>query len=138
MTDLDNLIPTPASIAIGGETLEISPIRVGELPGLLRCLSPFAADLIRDPVDWLALFAAHGGGLLTAVSIASRKPRDWVDRLPLDEAIQLAEVLVEVNADFFARQVAPALTRAAKRIGTTAGPAPSSASSAPATATATS
>jgi hypothetical protein len=134
------LPPLPETLEIAGETLEISPLKVGELPAFLRAIRPFAEHLGAE-VDWLQLFGERGEDVVIALAVAVRRPRDWVAGLPLDEAIRLAEVVVEVNADFFIRQVTPALLRLGGRIGTistTAGRMPSSASSARDTATATS
>ena len=47
--------------------------------------------------------------MLSAISIAVGKPRNWVDDLAADEAILLAAKVIEVNADFFTRQVIPKL-----------------------------
>jgi len=59
--------------------------------------------------------------------------------LSLDDAIQVAEAVFEVNADFFIQRVVPQLQRVSQRLGRlTLGPIHSSDSSAPATATPTS
>jgi hypothetical protein len=142
MTDnsLAALPPVPETVVIAGETIEISPLKVGELPAFLRAIRPFAEHLGAE-VDWLRLFGERGEDVVIALSVAVRRPRDWVAGLPLDAAIRLAEVVVEVNADFFIRQVTPALLRLGGRIETissTAGRTPSSASSARGTATPTS
>ena len=44
MTDnsLAALPPVPETVVIAGETIEISPLRVGELPAFLRAIHPFA------------------------------------------------------------------------------------------------
>lgn len=140
MTDstFDALPPVPETVLIAGETLEIVPLKVGELPAFVRAIRPFAQALTQD-VDWLALFGSRGEDLVQALAIACRRPKDWVEGLELDEAIRLAEAVFEVNADFFIQKVAPMATFAADRIGRRlTGPIASSASSAPATATPTS
>ena len=58
------------------------------------------------------------GARIEAVSIASRRPTEWVVGLDLDEAVRLAEAVFEVNADFFIRRLLPSLTETATRIGT--------------------
>lgn len=132
------LPPTPTHVEAGGERLELTPIRVGELPAFVRAIRPFAEQLMQA-VDWLALFAEHGEALLDALAIASRRPKDWVEALALDDAIRLADALLEVNADFFIRRVSPEVGRVAHRLAArAAGPAPSPGSCAPATATPTS
>ncbi|QKS31495.1 MAG: hypothetical protein HT579_04235 [Candidatus Accumulibacter similis] len=130
--------PLPVSIEIRGETLDLTPLRVGELPAFVRAIRPFAEQLT-TAIDWLGICADHGESLLEAVALASRRPRLWVDGLALDEAIRLAEALLEVNADFFVRRVSPEIDRVARRLAARThaivGAMPSSASSPPATAT---
>lgn len=122
------LPPVPVALVVADEALELTPLKVGELPAFTRAIRPFAERLGTEP-DWLALLAEHGEAVLAALAIASRQPRAWIDGLDLDEAIRLAEALLEVNADFFVRRVSPQIARAAAsleaRIRQTAGAAPS-------------
>ncbi len=134
------LPPVPHTLEIAGETLELTPLKVGELPAFVRAIHPFAQHIGAE-VDWLALFGERGEDVVVALAVAARRPREWVAQLSLDAAIQLAEAVFEVNADFFIRQVTPALLRLAGRIGTlgeSTGPILPSASSTTATATPTS
>ena len=114
------LPPVPVMLVIGGEPLELTPIRVGELPAFARAVKPVAVSLSASP-DWLALMADHGEAVIDAVAIASRRPKEWVAELGLDEAVRLAEAVFEVNADFFIQRVLPSLTEAAARISQTLG-----------------
>ncbi len=128
--------PQPVSLEIAGEALSITPIRVGEVPALLAAIQPFADQLASAEPDWLAILSEHGTGLLRTLSIASRRPQDWIESLPIDAAIALATVLFEVNADFFVQRVMPAVQDASVRIHTCLdqvqpGRTPSTASSKP-------
>lgn len=109
MTDLENLIPQDTLVQIAGESIAISPLKVGQLPAFLRVISPVMAHLQSPELDWLALFGARGDDLLSAIAIAIKKPRTWVDNLAADEALLLASKVIEVNADFFTRAVLPKL-----------------------------
>jgi hypothetical protein len=109
MSDLDTLFPPPVEVVIRGETLALSPLKVGQLPAFLRAISPAIQSLTGDAIDWLALFGAHGEDLLSAIAIAVGKPQAWVDDLAADEALVLAAKVIEVNADFFTRTVLPRL-----------------------------
>jgi hypothetical protein len=130
--------PLPVSIEIRGETLDLTPLRIGELPAFVRAVRPFAEQLTTG-VDWFGICADHGEPLLDALAIAGRRPRCWVEDLSLDEAIRLAEALLEVNADFFVRCVSPEIDRVASRLAARTqaivGGMRSSGSSPPATAT---
>lgn len=132
------LPPVPEIVIIGNETLDITPLRVGELPAFARAVRPVAAKLSPDP-DWLRLLSEDGESVILALAIACRRPPEWVATLALDEAIHLAEAVFGANADFFIRRVVPEITRVSQRIGALIpGPMPSTGSSGPGTATPTS
>ena len=114
------LPPVPVTLVIGGERLELTPLKVGDVPAFARAVQPVAASLSASP-DWLALLAEHGEAVIDAVAIASRRPPEWVTSLALDEAVRLAEAVFEVNADFFIQRVLPSLTEAATRVSQTLG-----------------
>ncbi len=109
MNDLDTLVPQGIELVIDGEPLVIKPLKVGQLPGFLRAISPVMQQISSTAIDWLALFGERGDDLLSAIAIAVGKPRVWVDELAADEAILLAAKVIEVNADFFTRTVMPRL-----------------------------
>jgi len=110
MTELDKLIPQDTLVHVAGELLAISPLKVGQLPSFLRVISPVISQLNTPQIDWLTLFGERGDDLLSAIAIAVKKPRAWVDDLAADEAILLAAKVIEVNADFFTRTVMPKIT----------------------------
>ena len=112
------LPPVPASVEIAGEHIELTPLKVGEVPAFARAVQPIAASLSASP-DWLAILAEHGEAVIAALAIATRRPVDWVAGLDLDEAVRLAEVVFGVNADFFIRRLLPSVTQAAVRISQT-------------------
>ncbi len=110
------LPPVPLSIEIAGERIDLTPLKVGEVPAFARAVQPIAVGLSASP-DWLALLAEHGEAVIAAIAIATRRPVDWVAGLDLDEAVRLAEAVFGVNADFFIRRLLPSVTQAAARIG---------------------
>jgi hypothetical protein len=109
------LPPVASTIVIGGETIDLTPIRVGEIPAFARAVQPVAGFLLASP-DWVALISEHGDAVIDAVAIAIRRPREWVAGLEIDDAVHLASAVFEVNADFFIRRLLPSLTAAAARI----------------------
>ena len=110
------LPPMPASVEIAGEHIELTPLKVGEVPAFARAVQPIAVSLSASP-DWLAMLAEHGEAVIAAVAIATRRPVDWVADLDLVDAVHLAEAVFGVNADFFLRRLLPSVTQAAARIG---------------------
>lgn len=111
------LPPFAKVIVIGDETLDLTPIRVGEIPALSRAIQPLAIHLSVSP-DWLALISEHGETLIDALAIATRRPREWVAALELDDAVKLTSTVFEVNADFFIQRLLPSITEAAARLET--------------------
>ena len=109
MTDLEKLFPQDTLVQVAGETIAISPLKVGQLPAFLRVISPVMAQLSQPQINGLALFGERGDDLLNAIGIAVKKPREWVDDLAADDALLLAAKVMEVNADFFTRTVIPKL-----------------------------
>lgn len=112
------LPPVPLSIEIAGERIDLTPLKVGEVPAFARAVQPIAAGLSASP-DWLALLAEHGEAVIATIAIATRRPVVWVAGIDLDEAVRLAEAVFGVNADFFIRRLLPSVTQAAARIGQT-------------------
>ena len=109
MSELETIVPQGIELLIAGEPLLVKPLKVGQLPGFLRAISPVMQQMASSEIDWLALFGERGDDLLSAIAIAVAKPRAWVDELAADEAILLAAKVIEVNADFFTRTVMPRL-----------------------------
>jgi hypothetical protein len=144
MTDFETFPPVPQVVTVAGVAVELTPIRLGELPRILAAVRPIAADLSADlsaQPDWLALLARHGEAVLELLTLATRRDRAWIEALALDEAVTLAAAVFEVNADFFVRRVAPSIASAGERLapilqdGKEVGTMPSPDSSPPATAT---
>lgn len=132
------LPPVAETVIIGGEALDITPLKVGELPIFARTVRPIAGKLGPGP-DWMRLLSEDGESVILALAIACRRPPEWVSVLALDDAIRLAEAVLGANADFFIRRVVPEITRVSQTLGTLIpGPTPLPGSSDPATATPTS
>lgn len=110
------LPPVANTIVIGGEAIDLTPIKVGELPAFSRAIQSVVAGLSDSQPDWILLISEHGDAVIDAVAIATRRPREWVAGLDLDDAVSLADAVFEVNADFFIRRLLPSINKAAARI----------------------
>jgi hypothetical protein len=110
--------PEPVVLTLSGTVLELTPIRLGELPRLLAVVGPLVEELVGDP-DWIALLGRHGESVLDLLAITTRRERAWVNDLSLEDAVQLAAAVFEVNADFFVAHVVPAIQGAAQRLAPT-------------------
>ncbi len=110
MKTLEKIVQTPIRIDIADERLSLTPIKTRELPAMMRAIAPILAEI--QSGDILGALATNADSMVEAVSIGSRKPREWVDELDLDDLVAVAGAVLEVNADFFVRAVLPMLTQA--------------------------
>ena len=110
--------PDPVIVNLSCSALELTPIRLGELPRLLMVVRPLVSELTSDP-DWLALLSQHGDAVLDLLAITTRRERAWINDLSLEDAVLLASAVFEVNADFFVAHVVPAIQGAAQRLAPT-------------------
>lgn len=117
---LDTYIPTPRDVVAGGKTLQITPLRVRQIPAFAAAVAPAAGLLMSG--DVLKALAVHGDSMLQAVAVATGEPADWLGDLLPDDFIGLASVVVEVNADFFVQRLAPAIEAATAQLQRTLTP----------------
>ncbi len=110
MKTLEKIVPAPIRIDIADERLSLTPIKTRELPAMMRAIAPILAEI--QGGDILGALATNADSMVDAVSIGSRKSREWVDELDLDDLVAVAGAVLEVNADFFVRAVLPVLTKA--------------------------
>ena len=118
MDDFKTFPLAPVVVTLSGTALELTPIRLGELPRLLAVVRPLAEDITSDP-DWMALLGRHGDAVLDLLAITTRRERTWINDLQLPDAVQLAAAVFEVNADFFVAHVVPSIQGAAQRLAPT-------------------
>ncbi len=110
--ELETLFPEPVIVKAGGEELGLLPLKVGQIPPLLRALGPAARELFNgESVDWLLVLERHSDAVIEALAIATGKSRDWMDALPPSHLLRLARTVLEVNRDFFTRDAKPELDR---------------------------
>lgn len=106
-TDLEDLAPAPIRVRAGGESIDVLPLTVGQIPPLARTLKGIDLDFS----NVFGLLEAHGERLVEAVALCINRPVEWVGALPADEFIELAAHVLEVNAHFFGRRVLPAVNQ---------------------------
>lgn len=127
--DDTSVLETPTrEVAFRGETLTIAPLKVGQIPGVLRHIRPILgaiSGLGTSPaeagggveLDILVMVENHGENLIEAAAIAIKRPAAFVADADADEFAALVKLLIEVNADFFAKKVAPLLAGSPVDIG---------------------
>lgn len=135
VNELETLFPHPQEAIVGDEIIEITPLKIGEIPKLLKALKGVSLPMDgQGNLNVLGLLSGeHGESVLDAVAIAVRKPRAWLDDLPADEALELAFAVVEANVDFFVRRILPLIEAEMEQVTRRLGQTASSASSPTAT-----
>jgi hypothetical protein len=115
--DLDILDPTGISVTVGGRTVSILPLTIGQLPRFARAIQPAAGLLSgdKDP-DWLGLVAEHGEALIAAAAVATGIDQKEIEAVAPDEFVVLCGAIFETNASFFVQRLAPAMERTSDRI----------------------
>lgn len=135
---LDTYIPEIRHPIIGGKNVTVAPLKVRQIPPFLRAAGPAAADLFSG--DLAGALGRNGEALIYAMAVATGEPEAWLGDLDADEFLRLVGEVVEVNADFFAYRVTPALEATVAKLtqaltpGATPSPSYSPADSAGATA----
>lgn len=125
---LETYVPVPREIVVGGKTLQITPLRVRQIPAFTRAIAAAAPLLaVGRMIDVVAL---HGDDIIKAMSVATGESAEMLGELLPDEFMLLISTVMEVNDDFFARRVAP-LIMAAKEKANAAKMAMSGATSSP-------
>lgn len=119
MSDLETMIPRPVALDVAGKKLEILPIKVGKLPAFIRAVAPFIAVFgqRRTEIDFVALLGEHGDAVLDACAIGAGVDRAWIDELDAAQLVRVAQAVVEVNMDFFIRNLTPAISQATAGVG---------------------
>lgn len=108
--------PKGAEVEVGGETVKVAPLTVGQLPAFARAIRPLAPALQGGPADWLGLLADHGESMIDSVGIATGLKHGHLAGLPPDEFVVLAAAVMEVNMDFFVRRLTPVVSAAAEKM----------------------
>lgn len=101
MTGLDTLIPTPVTVEVAGELVEIRQLTIGQLPRFLRAAAPVLESLMRPEGAEVAELLEHVDTVINLVVIATGIERETLEALPATVLLRLLDVLLEVNGSFF-------------------------------------
>jgi hypothetical protein len=142
MSELDDILPATVTVKLrkAGE-IEVSPMAPIQLARFARAVKPIAAGGVQDLAGldraaMISLFADHGEAIIAAVAAATGLSESAVgEECSLDEVVDLAAAVWEVNADFFALRLAPAIRHFVEKAVSRAGAGQTPSSSSPATGT---
>lgn len=111
---LDTYIPDSRHLVVGGKNVTVAPLMVRQVPGFTRALGPAAQAVFAG--DLMGAVTTHGEALIEAVAIATGESAEWLGELAPDDFLVLLGEVMEVNADFFFRRVAPVMAKVVERI----------------------
>ena len=112
--ELEVILPQGKQVTIQNANITITPFKFGELPRVFKAIDPISTSLFSvvakggNQMNVISSIIAEGGdNILDLISIGSRKPREWVDTLEMDEGVELLAAILEVNVSFFVQKVLP-------------------------------
>jgi hypothetical protein len=106
---LDQVLNTPLQAVLStGDAVAVSAITVAELPAFIDAIAPLLSD--GYDIDPAKLIISHPRELIEAVRVGARMDAGQVNALGIDDLVELAVVIIEVNADFFVHRILPRLT----------------------------
>lgn len=107
-------------VVMGAREITLRPLTIGQLPAFSRALKAavpaleamLSGDGDIGASDVVGLLADHGDAVLEALAVATKLDRSEIDNLDPATAMSLVGEVMAINRDFFARRLAPALTKA--------------------------
>lgn len=111
-------------VAVLGETLVVRPLEIRQIPPFTRLIRMAAPSLMRlyaakgqsdgsFESAFLDLIADHGEAVVAACAVAIGRDAEWLEQGSIDELLSVIIAVAEVNQDFFAKRVAPMLSKLA-------------------------
>lgn len=134
MEQIDQIMQAERSVEVAGVKVIVHEVTMKHLKAFAAACAPFLSEFdeagklsIRThpdgtpiPPDDFALFkvlSEHSDAFMQAAAMVSNAPVAWLERLRPDQFFDIAALVVEVNGDFFVRNLAPALIRFARGLG---------------------
>lgn len=132
MSDLEVIKPAATTVAFAGRDLQITPLKVGQLPAFARAIKPLGAAIeqiaagqkLLNLAALLDMIADHGDAVIEATSIGSGVERAELNDGTPDQLIELAVAVLKVNADFLRGRLTPAVVAAVAKVTPTPGAGP--------------
>ncbi|MDP3334975.1 MAG: hypothetical protein Q8S55_23770 [Methylococcaceae bacterium] len=113
--DLAVITPSTMTLDLSIGRIEISPIKVKQLPAFTKAISPLLSGIMQGEAT-LDLITSKAEDVINAVCAGAMMSREAVDALEIDELVKLGSAVLEVNADFFMKRVLPQLNQSAERL----------------------
>lgn len=116
-SDIQKLFPGK-EITVAGETVQVGPIKLGQLPKALSLMMNIGGlvSTSNGASDMASIIAYGGDEFLNLIAESVKKPRPWVDDLYPDDAAELIAAFLEVNQSFFVEKVLPKFPGLAEKL----------------------
>lgn len=135
---IEQLFPSGKEVTLKGKVFNIKPFGFGKFPKVLKLLKDMkdvaSTDATLASVDVPTLVMENADVVVEFAILATGEKKEFFDDLPLDEAVELLQAIIEVNADFFVKRLQPKLLTALSKLSESVGGLSSQGSSQPATA----
>lgn len=116
------LDPPAVEVRFLGELVTVRPLQIRQIPPFTRLVRMAAPAILRlygsrgatdgsHEAAFLDLIADHGETIIAACAVAVDRDAAWVETGNVDELLALLISIAEVNQDFFAKRVAPMLSK---------------------------
>lgn len=121
--DLEVLFPG-RRLNIAGGVLLITPFKLTQVPRVAALFARYYAmtaepRLATDPIiriDPEKLILAAGDDVWEIMCMATGKDRVWLDGLSANDGVDLLKAIIEENADFFIKKLAPTVTVLSEKV----------------------
>lgn len=115
MTDgLSAFVPETIRVPLRDGAVDIRPLTVGQLPAFSKAVSPILPALLSGQI--MPALMADPDALVAAVAVSTGLEAAGLRAMDPVEFVALAQAMVEVNVDFFARRLLPAARAAEQAI----------------------
>ncbi len=112
-SELEQLIPTPRTIHVGGKEIPIRNLKVKHLTAVLKAVQPILGLFTKGKsVDIPSLLIDHSDSAISLICVLTEETPEWLGELDVDELVMLFTAIVEVNLSFFTQRVFPSLSQA--------------------------
>jgi len=113
MDDLKAMFPLKSIVTVSGmegsEEVHVRPFRFGQIPRVTELMESLYDDFKSEDVELMELLKKGVDDVMELMALSAGKDSNWVRELAADEGMTLLSAVIEVNSDFFAHRLGPAL-----------------------------
>lgn len=110
MNDLNGLLNFGKTITLSsGREQKVNPLKFKQFGLVSAILKDLKVNIMDDNVDIVGLVTEHYQEIIEILHISLCWPKEEIEDLYLDDLAKLILAMIEVNGDFFAQRMLPAL-----------------------------